>query len=94
MEIRIKLKMFGITFASPENVLYDNNGIVKNTSIPESNITKKHNTINYQCVHEAASVRILCVRKEDTATDLANPFKKFLPYFQKQELLVCLIYNY
>ena len=43
MEIRIKLKVFGIHLAGPVNVLCDKNGVVKNTRIPKYTLPKKHN---------------------------------------------------
>ena len=36
----------------------DNRGVVKNASIPESTLMKRHNSINYQAVREAAAADI------------------------------------
>ena len=44
VEIRIKLKMFGVPLDGPANVFCDNNGIVKNRSIPAFLITMKSTT--------------------------------------------------
>ena len=63
MEIRIKLKMFGVPLAGPENLLCDNNGVVKNTIIPESTLSKNQNTINYYYVCEASASGIMRIRK-------------------------------
>jgi hypothetical protein len=49
-----KLRMFGVPIEGPANVFCDNRGVVKNTSMPESTLTKKHNAINYHAVREAA----------------------------------------
>ena len=46
VEIRIKLKMFWVPLDGPENLFCDKNGVVKNTSIPESTLYKRHNAIN------------------------------------------------
>ena len=43
LEIRIKLKRFGVPLSGPENILCDDNGVVKNTSINEYTLSKKHN---------------------------------------------------
>ena len=43
----------------PANVFCDNRGVVKNASIPESTLAKKHNAINYHVVQEAAAAGIL-----------------------------------
>ena len=62
----------------PTNVFCDNCGVVKNASIPESTLAKKHNAINYHAVHEAAAAGILCVGKEDRQTNLADLLTKVL----------------
>ena len=94
VELRIKLKLFGVPLLGPTNVFCDNNGVVKNTSIPESTLSKKHNSINYHVVREAAAAGILRVGKEDTKTNLADALTKLLPYSRKMDLLGCLLYDY
>ena len=54
--LRLKLKSIGVPLLGPTNVYCDNQGVVKNTSIPESTLSKKHNSINYHVVREAAAV--------------------------------------
>ena len=56
-------------------------------SVPESTLNKKHNSINYHIVRESVAAGILRVTKEDTATNLADPLTKLVPYSCKQELL-------
>ena len=63
VEIRKKFKTIEVPLDSLDNVFCDNNGVVKNTSIPESTLSNKHNAINYHCVHEAVVAGILRVRK-------------------------------
>jgi hypothetical protein len=41
-----KLMMFGVETDGPANVFCDNLGVVKNVSVPESTLMKKHNAIN------------------------------------------------
>ena len=93
METRIKFKMFGVTLSGPENLLCDNNGVVKNTIIPESTLSKNHNTINYYYVREASASGIMRIREEYTTTNLANPLTKLIPYYRKQKLLGFLLYG-
>ena len=58
--LRHKLRMFGVPIAGPANVFCDNNGVVKNTTIPESMLAKKHtNAINYHAIREAVAAGIL-----------------------------------
>ena len=92
--MRLKLMSVGVPLLGPTNVYCDNQGVVKNTSIPESTLSKKHNSINYHVVREAAAAGILRVAKEDTNTNLADALTKLMPYSQKQELMGCIQYDY
>ena len=71
MEIRIKLKMYRVPLEVPDNVFCDNNGVVNNTSIPESTLSKKHNTFNYHFVCDVVTDGNLRIGKEYTAINLA-----------------------
>ena len=77
--LRYKLRMFGVPINGPANVYCDNNGVVKNTSIPASALHKRHHALNYNAVREAAAMGVLRVGKEDTRTMLADAFTKPLP---------------
>jgi len=59
VSLRIKLRMFGCPIDGPANVFCDNQGVVKNASLLESTLSKKHNAINYHVVREAAAAGIL-----------------------------------
>jgi hypothetical protein len=48
--LRYKLQMFGVPIDGPAYVFCDNNGVVENTTIPKSMLTKKHNAINYHAI--------------------------------------------
>jgi hypothetical protein len=76
--LRYKLRMFGAPIDGPANVFCNNRGVVKNTSIPESVLMKKHNAINYHAVRETAAAAILRVGKEDGNTNVAYLFTKVL----------------
>ena len=45
--LHYKLCMFGIPIEGPTNVYCDNEAVTKNTTIPESMLKKKHNSIAY-----------------------------------------------
>ena len=70
--------MFGVPVEGPANIFCDNQGVVKNASILESTLVKKHNAINYHAVQQAAAARILCVGKEDGQTNLVDLLTKVL----------------
>ena len=92
--MQYKLRMFGVPIDGPANIFCcDNQGVMKNTSIPQSVLSKKHNAVNYHAVREAAAAGILQVHKEDTHSNLADLFTKVLPANQRLELLGLLLYN-
>jgi hypothetical protein len=59
--LRYKLRMFGVPIDGPTNVFCDNNGVVKNASIPQSMLAKKHTAINYHAIREAVAAKIIRV---------------------------------
>jgi hypothetical protein len=83
--LRYKLRMFGVPIVGPANVLCDNQGVVKNASLPESALSKRHNAINYHVVRESAAAGILRVGKENGESNLADPFTKVLPRTKRYE---------
>jgi hypothetical protein len=78
--------MFGVLIAGPANVFCDNQGVVKNLSIPESVLMKKHNSINDHIVLEVVAAGILCVSKEDGQTNLVDLLTKPLNREKRQNL--------
>jgi hypothetical protein len=90
--LRYKLRMFGVPIDGPANVFCDNNGVVKNTTIPESMLAKKHNAINYHVVREAVAAKILRVGKEDGMTNLADLFTKVLTADRRRALCRHIMY--
>ena len=86
-EFKIKLKSIGVPLKGPAYVYCDNQRVMNNMSVHEYTLNKKHNSINYHVVREAAAAGILRVGKEDTATNLADPLTKLMPYSRNNELL-------
>jgi hypothetical protein len=70
--------MFGVPIDGPANVVWDNNGVVKNTTTPESMLAKKLKAIIYHAIQEAVAARIIRVGKEDGTTNLTDLFTKLL----------------
>jgi hypothetical protein len=92
--LRYKLRLFGVPIEDgPCNVFCDNSGVVKNTSIPESTLMKKHNAINYHAIREAVAAGIIRVRKEDGSTNLADIFTKVLTSDRWEALLENILYS-
>ncbi len=64
--------------------------VVKNISIPESTLMKKHSAINYQEVREAVVAGILRVGKEDGETNLADVLTKVVRGQKRWDFCYCL----
>jgi hypothetical protein len=64
--------MFGVEIDGPANVFSDNHCVMKNISILESTLMKKHNAINYHVVREAVVASVLRVGKEDGEANLVD----------------------
>ena len=69
-----KLRMFGIPIEGPTNVFCGNKAVLKNTSILDSTLKKKHTSICYHQAREAVAAHMMQVAKEGTATSLADLF--------------------
>ena len=91
--LRYKMRMFGVPLDGPTDGMCDNQGVVNNASLPQSTLGKKHNTVNYHVVHEAAAARVLRVGKEDTETNLADLLTKLLGWQRRHKLLLNILYS-
>ena len=69
-----KLQMFGAPIEGPADVHFNNQGVVKNTLLPESTLSEKHNTIDHCTVCKACPAGIMRVAKNPTETNLADLF--------------------
>ena len=76
--LQYKLRMFGVPIDGPANLFSDNRGLIKNASVPESTLMKKHNSINFHAVREAAAADILRVGKEVGDTNIADLLTKVI----------------
>lgn len=90
--LRYKLRMFGIPIDGATDIFCDNKGVVTNTSVPESQLTKKHNSIAYHRIREACAAGTIRITKEDSATNIADLFTKPLPTPQRRFLLSMVTY--
>ena len=85
--LRYKLRMFGIPIEGPTNVFCDNEAVFKNTTIPESILKKKHNSICYHRCREAVAASVMKVAKEGTLTNITDLFTKPLMQSVREGLL-------
>ena len=91
--LRYKLRIFGVPIVGSASVLCDNQGVVKNTRLPDSVISKRHNAINYNVFREAVAAGIIRVGKEDGQTNLADAFTKMLLRNRRFDLFSRIAYS-
>lgn len=86
--LKYKLLMFGIEILENETKIYcDNNSVVLNSSIPESKLKKKHNSVNFHFVRECVASGLALVFKVDTNENLADIFTKILDKVKRTNLI-------
>jgi hypothetical protein len=71
-----KLYMMGVPLEGPANVLVDNESVYKNATIPTSTLQKKHNSICYHYVREAAASGCMRIAHIPSDENLADMFTK------------------
>ena len=65
----------------------DTEAVYKNSSMPESQLRKKHHSIAYYMSIESVASGASRIVKEDTETNLADLFTKVLPRPRRELLL-------
>ena len=90
--LRYKLRMFGVPLDGPASIFCDNEAVYKNTSIPESVLSKKHHSIAYHRSREAVAAQTVRIAKEGTNTNLADLFTKLMTGNKRDDLLECFTY--
>ena len=76
--LRYKLRTFGIPIEGPTNGFCDNASVVKNASLPESTLGKKHNSIAYHRVRECCAAGAIIYTHEKGTENCADVLTKFL----------------
>ena len=68
--------MLGVPVDSPTHLLGDNMSVVLNTTVPSSQLKKKHNAIAYHRVREAIAANIVQFRHVSTGNNFADILTK------------------
>ena len=86
--LRYKLRMMGIPVLGPSYILGDNQSVLNNASIPESQLKKKSQSIAYHFIREGVARdewRVAYVNTHDNEADLLT---KLLPHGDKRKRFV------
>jgi hypothetical protein len=85
--LRYKLRMFGVPLEGPTTILCDNNSVVLSSSIPESRLKKKHNSVAFHKVREAVAAGITRITHVISKENIADLFTKSLTSVKRFFLL-------
>jgi hypothetical protein len=90
--LRYKLRMMGVPLVGCTHIKADNMSVVKNSSIPESMLKKKSNSIAYHYVRERAASGAIAVSYEPTESNLADMLTKIQPGPTRKRLVSRVLY--
>ena len=85
--LQYKLCMMGIPIDGPTNMFCDNKAVVRNSTMPESTLKKKHVDICYHRVQEAYASGMIQTAEGDGATNLADVLTNSLPGPRLRDLI-------
>jgi len=84
--LRYKIRMMGIPLEGYAHIKVDNMSVVKNTSVPESQLKKKSNSIAYHFVRQQVAADVGRISYEPTDTNLADMLTKVQAGTKRNEL--------
>jgi hypothetical protein len=80
MDLRYTLRMLGIPLDGPAWMFGDNQSVITSSTIPHSNLNKRHNALSYHRVREAISAQILYFIHIDGKLNPSDVMTKFLSW--------------
>lgn len=90
--LRYKLIMMGVPLEGPAHVKADNMSVIINSSVPESMLKKKSNSIAYHYVRERSAAHVVVISYEKTDTNLADMLTKSQPGEVRRRLAKYVLY--
>jgi hypothetical protein len=90
--MRYKLRMMGIPLDGPTHVRVDNMSVVKNTTIPESVLKKKSNSIAYHYTRESVAAGSILIGYETSKTNKADILTKTHAGAERQRIIQGILY--
>ena len=77
--LQYMLRIFGVPIHGSTDMFCDDKAVYKNSSMPESELWKKHHSSAYHMSRESVASGASRISKEDIDTNLADLFTKLLP---------------
>ena len=76
VEYRQKLRMLGVPILDSTLLFGDNKSVIMNTTLPSSNLKKKHSAIAYHRVHEAVAAEVINLVHVPGVTNISDVLTK------------------
>jgi len=89
---RHTLRYLGIPIIGPTHLFGDNQSVVTSTTIPHSQLQKRHNFLAYHCIREAIAAGIIRFYHVTTDKNLADIGMKFMSGLKLQSLTQPLLF--
>jgi hypothetical protein len=80
MDLRYTLRMMGIPLDGPAWMFGDNQSVITSSTIPHSNLNKRHNALSYHRVREAMSAQLMYFIHIDGKLNPSDVMTKFLSW--------------
>ena len=80
MDITYTLKAMGVPMDGPTWLLGDNESVITSSTIPHSQLGKRHNALSYHRVREAVAAGVLYFCKISGVQNPSDVLTKYLPY--------------
>ena len=80
MDLRYTLRMMGIPLDGPAWMFGDNQSVITSSTIPHSNLNKRHNALSYHRVREAIASKVLYFIHVDGKHNPSDILTKFLSW--------------
>ena len=90
--LRYKLRMMGVPIDGPCRIKADNMSMVKNSSVPESQLKKKSNSIAFHYARERAAAGVIVVQYEPSESNIADMLTKTQSGPKRRELAGRVLY--
>ena len=92
MGLRYKLRCFGAPLDGPTWVFGDNESVIKNSTIPQSVLKKRHSALVYHRDCEACAAGVIYFIHIPGIINVADVLTKFLPWSTLKELVRSILF--
>jgi hypothetical protein len=92
-EVRYKLRMLGVPINESTTMYGDNMSVVLNTTVPSSQLKKKHNAIAYHRIREAIAAKIIKFAHIPSSQNIADILTKPLPVNTFENLIQPILFR-